>query len=516
MMKKAENLEIQQNTGYESSALMNLSNGQQAGIVAVFIGTPALAAMNVIIGFAELAIVATIVEGASATIIFFIVKFILARRGIDLGETIKEKLRTANWAALLPEVLQTEVLAVEGSIEPHNVQEVVSDLQEAVLPVEPVQESQSVLETQDEDSMFISRTLYPHANAVFSNRVAILGIPGAGKSNTVAVFAEELGKFGAPLVIFDTENEYKPLCAQPYFHRPFVADYSNVSLEVAFSFGQRIMDERLQVVLNLDSYDDDDLAAKIMIDIIKGIQHWEESLANDDRIPCAIILDEAAVWLPQNGKESMLSKQKDENGYTTLDKLQKIFFSVVVRRGRKRGIGFILASQRSAEIDKRAIASAQWKFLHLQNQPNDLEVYKEFGVDGKTAQALGRGEAFVIGPDVKGVHQIRKRNSPDNAKTPGLESLRKRRYTESLAGRASQMVLPTIPVTEPVKTVESRPIEQSHMSRYSSPKLNPTLERALKLYNGGCTSYRDLGKAMNVGKDTAGAYIQQLKARKLV
>lgn len=392
--------------------------------------------------------------------------------------------------------------------------------QEAVLPAEPTQVPQSVpeqyVEAPGEDSMFLSRTLFPHANAVFSNRVAILGIPGAGKSNTVAVFAEELGKFGAPLVIFDTENEYRPLCAKPYFHRPFAANCNNVDLEMAFSFGQRIMDERLQVVLNLDSYDDDDRAALIMIDIIKGIQKWEEALANDDRIPCAVILDEAAVWLPQNGKESMLSKQKDEDGYTTLDKLQKVFFSVVVRRGRKRGIGFILASQRSAEIDKRAIASAQWKFLHLQNQPNDLEVYADFGVDKVTAQALRQGEAFVIGPGVKGVHQLRKRNSTDNAKTPGLESLRKRRYTESLAGKAAQMTLPVLPVIEPARVVESRPIEQSHMSHYPSPKLNPTLERALKFYNEGYDTSRPLAEKMHVGKDTANGYIQQLKARKLV
>jgi hypothetical protein len=154
----------------------------------------------------------------------------------------------------------------------------------------------------------------------------------------------------------------------------------------------------------------------------------------------------------------MLSKTKDDDGYTTLDKLQKIFFSVVVRRGRKRGIGFILASQRSAEIDKRAISSAQWKFLHLQNQPNDLDVYHDFGVDKAVAQSLAPGQAFVLGPSVKGIHQLRKRNSPDNAKTPGLESLRKRRFTESLASRATQVIHPS--VTARLPEMEPLPMKQ--------------------------------------------------------
>ncbi len=372
-----------------------------------------------------------------------------------------------------------------------------------------------------EDSLFLSRTLRPHANAVFSNRVAILGIPGAGKSNTVAVFAEELGQFGAPLVIFDTENEYKPLCAKPYFKRPFAAGCLNVNLETAFSFGQQIMDERLQVVLNLDSYDNDDAAALIMIDVIKGIQAWEEALPNDDRIPCVVILDEAAVWLPQNPKDSMLSKKEDDNGLTTLDKLQQIFFSVVVRRGRKRGIGFILASQRSAEIDKRAIASAQWKILQEQNQPSDLKVYHEFGVDKDIAQSLGNGQAFVIGPKVRGVHQIRKRHSPDNAKTPGLESLRKKRFTESLVAKTPQVtrviepvITARLPETQPLP--EKPPVVAYQPSKVSTPSNAKKYERALAAWNAGSKSSRKLAEALGISKDKAWRAIQEMKRLGLI
>lgn len=478
--------------GFESSPLGSLSTSAQFGIVGSFVGVFGFAVVDALLGIGEWALLP---EGVLGLVTYFGVRFYFKRNKIDLLAQFKN----LNWDALLPGYSETRVESQE--------------------PVDLTQELPFVLEYDSdagEDCMHLSSTLRPHANTILSNRVAILGIPGAGKSNTVAVLAEELGQHGTPLIIFDTENEYRPLCAKPYFKRPFAADSNTVNLEMAFSFGQRIMDERLQVVLNLDSYADDDLAALIMIDVIKGIQAWEEALENDDRIPCAIILDEAAVWLPQNAGESMLSKQKDDDGLTILDKLQKIFFGVVVRRGRKRGIGFILASQRSAEIDKRAIASAQWKFLLEQNMPNDLKVYHEFGVDKEIVSTLKRGKAFVIGPNVKEVHQMRTRNSPDNAKTPGLESLRKRRYTESLAGRMPQTEMPVTPVAEPVRVAESRPVERSHMSHFPSPKMHPTLERALNYYNDGCTTSRALGAAMRVGKDTANGYIRQLKERKLI
>lgn len=451
-----ENEESQVWQDEEYGDMMALSTADQVGIAAFFVGSPMLAMGAIALGWGEVGFVSAIV---GAGVLGLVGKALLDKNNAgDEGKPrisipIIDQFRNADWGAVFrpvesgEDVTPAEVLSGEAS------PPLVPEPSEAV----------------HEDCLNLSSTLRPHANRVLSNRVAILGIPGAGKSNTVAVFAEELGRFGEPLIIFDTENEYGPLCARPYFKRPFAADANSVTLETAFAFGQQIMEQGLQVVLNLDSYYDDDTAALVMIDVIRGIQAWEEALPNDDRVPCAIILDEAAVWLPQNAKESMLSKEEDENGSTTLDKLQKIFFSVVVRRGRKRGIGFILASQRSAEIDKRAISSAQWKFLLEQNMPNDLKVYHEFGVDKEIAQSLGNGQAFVLGPGAKGVHQMRKRSSPDNAKSPDLESLRKRRYTEGLSKDHVQQKTIREPLAEPMAPqIDPLPVRQ--IVQYSSAK----------------------------------------------
>jgi hypothetical protein len=280
----------------------------------------------------------------------------------------------------------------------------------------------------DEEVLHLGATLTLHADQLLSKRIGMFGIPGSGKSNGVAVFCEELGKLsgiGVPFVLADTEGEYDPICTPVYLMRPFKATALNVTPENAHQFGERVLDEGLQVVLNLQSYATDDIAALVMIGIIHGMRAYAEAKENADRATCMFILDEAAIWLPQNQGESVLSKEKDERGQTMLAKLQQAFFGTVVRRGRKRGIGFLFATQRIADIDKRCI-SCDWLILFRQTLTNDLARYSEMGIAKDTAQALAPGEAFVLDPQGnKRLHQLRKRYSPDRSQTPGLASLKK-------------------------------------------------------------------------------------------
>lgn len=293
------------------------------------------------------------------------------------------------------------------------------------------------------DHFYFGDTLFPHADRILSGRKAIFGVSDAGKSNNIAVICEELGRFGLlspdlciPIVYFDSEDEARGLCSKRYFRNPCWMDAQTLTVQNAFEFAQRVMNERLQVVVNLQSYEDVD-AALVMFSLIRGIQYWEEALPNDDRIPCEVILDEAAVWLPQNSSESSLSKamvedpegQPDGEGnippVSVLSLLHRIFFSMVVRRGRKRGIGFTLATQRIAEIDKRAL-QANYLILMRQTMTADFAVYKKYGIEANEAAALKPGQAYVFSSqEVKSLHQFRRRQSPSGAKTPGLGNLRK-------------------------------------------------------------------------------------------
>src|SRR5260370_34719078 len=77
-----------------------------------------------------------------------------------------------------------------------------------------------------------------------------------------------------------------------------------LTAENAFATAQSIMEHRYQCVINLQSYEDEE-AAWIMINMIKGVRAWQE--AREVRIPCEILRDEAPVWLPPSSREGPLS-----------------------------------------------------------------------------------------------------------------------------------------------------------------------------------------------------------------
>lgn len=388
-----------------------------------------------------------------------------------------------------------------------------------------------------QDCLFLSHTFYPHADQVLSGRVSIFGISGSGKSNTLAVFCEEFGRKGVPMLLFDTEDEYQSLCSKQFLLHPYQADARTVTVEHARTFARFVLEERMQVVLNLQSYPTDDEAAMVMIELIRGLRQWEEERAWEERLPCMVVLDEASVWLPQNERESLLSREPDEEqgGMSLLAQLQQTFFSVVVRRGRKRGIGFVFATQRIAEIDKRAM-SCNWMILHRQSLPNDLQRYSQLGIERDVAQALATGEAYILGPDgLREVHHIRQRLSPDQAGSPGLAHLKRANSSSSAPTPFSptqqppslRLVTPSPEMMEASglpwhtqETMEYRmpdlPQRQPDGGAPRIAKLPSELQRALDAYTAGARTYRELGEALGIGKDKAGELIEGLEKRKLI
>jgi len=187
-------------------------------------------------------------------------------------------------------------------------------------------------------------------------------------------------------------------------------------LNGAYEFGKMVLNDALQVVLNLKSFASDDEAAMIMCEVIAGMNDWESSRPNLQRVPCMFMLEEANKWLPQNERECYVSKE-------VLAELQKAFFGTLVRRGGKRGLGLALTTQRIVELDKRALQTT-WKFLFRQTEQVDIERYKALGLHGDAVQTLRQGECFVFSPGVIGFPMyMRQRHSRHLSHTPGLDQL---------------------------------------------------------------------------------------------
>jgi hypothetical protein len=365
------------------------------------------------------------------------------------------------------------------------------------------------------DCLHLGCTLRPHASQILSKRIGVFGIPGSGKTNGLTVFLEELGKLpvydeqlqqwvavGVPFVLADTEGEYESLHNTKYLTRPYKAGAHNVTQENAFQFGQSVLERGRQVILNLQSYESDDQAAFVMIEIIAGMRAWAEERENDERATCMFILDEASIWLPQRQEESVLSKQKPEGGTTLLARLQQAFFGTVVRRGRKRGIGFLFATQRPADLDKRCI-SCDWLILFRQTFPNDLAKYAELGVPKDVAQALAPGEAFVIDPHgTKTVQQFRERHSPDNSRSPGVASLQKHAQRWATAIDAIDAIEPASQDDQAARQPE----------RQAAAQVSPTLlERAMLAYDEGAITGPKLAAALEISLWEVRAVMEKVK-----
>lgn len=172
----------------------------------------------------------------------------------------------------------------------------------------------------EENPLRLSDYFQPNIHTILGAMIAICGVRRSGKSNLIAVLAEELGRFSVPMVIFDTEDEYGTLVDRRFLPRSLqvgseaeladsnsAAQYRVLSADDAYEFGQSILEGRLQVVVNLRSWQDED-AAVIMSEIIDGMNDWEQSKRNEERIPVMVFLDEAQKWLPQNVGDKYVSR----------------------------------------------------------------------------------------------------------------------------------------------------------------------------------------------------------------
>ena len=186
-------------------------------------------------------------------------------------------------------------------------------------------------------------TLTLEKDQVIRKCIAILGIRGSGKSNTAKVFAEELIKEKVPLVIVDPDGEYRGLEA-------IIFDKFNVDPEEVVNL---LMGGK-SVVLDVNDWNEE--VFKFLTTFFNIL--WETSKIY--RRDIFVLLEEAHEFIPQ-GTRTPLS-----------DVLVRIAL-----RGRKRGIGMILVSQRSAKVNKDVLTQSEIYFLHKVVHPVDVRVYKE-------------------------------------------------------------------------------------------------------------------------------------------
>ena len=244
----------------------------------------------------------------------------------------------------------------------------------------------------------------------------ILAVRGAGKSNAGAVMAEEMFTAGLPFVAIDPVGSWPGLrsgsdgapaggLAIPIFG----GRHGDVPLERGAGelVADLIAEQRLSCVLDLSEFaSEGDKKAFLLA--------FARRLYQKNRDPLHLFLEEADDYIPQR-------PMRDEAQLLRA-------WENIVRRGRSRGLGCTLITQRSASLAKMVLTQVETLFVLRTTGPQDIaaiEAWVQYHQVGKemlgTLAGLDDGEAWVWSPHFLGKTErfrFRRRRTFDTGATP--------------------------------------------------------------------------------------------------
>jgi uncharacterized protein len=261
----------------------------------------------------------------------------------------------------------------------------------------------------------ISDDLVLGADFVTSTQ-AILAQKGKGKSYAAAVEAEELLDAKQVVVIVDPTDAHFGLRSSPdgrstgYPIVVFGGDHGDIQLESGGGavLAEAIVRERFSAIICTETM--------TKSEELRFIADFLETLYRKNREAMHLFLDEADIFAPQQpyGGEARTCGATDD----------------IVRRGRKKGIGCTLITQRASVLNKNVLSQADMLIAMGCSHPLDLDAIDKWirrNADPKLAAemltslpSLPRGEAWAWNPSQHLFKRvaIRRRHTFDSGATP--------------------------------------------------------------------------------------------------
>jgi len=263
-------------------------------------------------------------------------------------------------------------------------------------------------------------------------RVFVVGKPGAGKSYTMGVIAEELIKKGIPVVIIDAHGEYSSLKVPADSPSEEFGAEPKAYSEQIIEFGDVVFNPGADIDISaLESTRPEDIVSQMQCTIVnlRGLSSEQQYSAVFkvlkkllDAImvmqipPFYLALDEAHLFAGR-------SKKGDPYVKDTLEIVRRF-----AQEGRKFGANMIVLTQRPQLLDMTVRSlSATW-IIHRLTDPNDTRIAVESGGLGKEWEYdinwLESGDAIVTGDVVERIPlliKVRSRETKHGA--PGFNPL---------------------------------------------------------------------------------------------
>ncbi len=220
------------------------------------------------------------------------------------------------------------------------------------------------------------RDITVDAQEVVTGRTCIIAQSGAGKSWGIAVLCEQLLQARIGFCLIDTEGEYFSL--KDRFSLIWIGSGESCDAEIGKTDIREVMHDairsRTAVIFDVSEAED-------MRDEVAKLAEILYDLESRLREPFLLIVEEADKFIPQIG----VSTKKIEE---------------ISRRGRKRGLGLMVATQRPSLVAKNVLSQCNSQIIGKLSIENDL---KAVGLFFSSRQEVGElaelepGEFFVMG-----------------------------------------------------------------------------------------------------------------------
>lgn len=250
-------------------------------------------------------------------------------------------------------------------------------------------------------------------------RFAILGMSGAGKSNTGAVMAEQMYDAEVPWCVVDPKGDWWGLRSSRTGKRGaldvpiFGGERGDIPL---YADGGKVMADAVAREL---SHSILDVSGFEKAEMLGFLIDFAERMYEVNKKPIVLILEEADEYIPQN-KESPLEAKSVAK------------WSRIVKRGRTRGLLTVLIALRNSELAKSVLNFSDTVIAHRATAKLDRDAVKgwvEYAGESKelldSLPTLDDGEAWVSSPQklkvTKRVH-FNRRSTFDSGATPDLDA----------------------------------------------------------------------------------------------
>lgn len=266
----------------------------------------------------------------------------------------------------------------------------------------------------------ISDTLALPIDAV-TQAIAILARRGAGKTYTASVLVEEVVKARQPVVVLDPTGAWWGLRSSADGEKaglPVVilgGEHGDVPLEASAGkvIADLVIDHPGAYVIDLSGFESKAAEQRFAGDFLERLYRGKAT----KRDALLVVVDEADTFAPQRpGPEQT----------RTLGALESI-----VRRGRIRGLGVVLITQRAAVLNKNVLTQVEVLVAMQTTGPQDRAAIDDWikgnGTPDEREAVLGslasleRGEAWFWSPSWLRILErirIRRRETFDSSKTP--------------------------------------------------------------------------------------------------